>query len=229
MDRGSAKCNACEAIALTTQSQTTLMIRHLRKSHHKLIDEYDRLNDLKTKVKEAQKKKTNPRKEEQQSILKTRLFPLDPKSKRAMEITLAIAVFICEGLHAVSIVAQVAFISLIYLLEPRYVIPHRTTFPRSVIPKLYNDLKKLLIDKLYEDLPLAESLCITTDVWTSKPGDSYSAFTLQYIDALFRLVWFTAECEPFPGSHSGEAVLEKVNNFVHRMGILKHNVSIYIV
>ncbi|KAK3932322.1 Zinc finger BED domain-containing protein 4 [Frankliniella fusca] len=136
---------------------------------------------------------------------------MDPKSKKAVEITHAIAIWICKNLHAYSTVEEKEFVALINLLEPRYKVPCRTTFSRSIILKLYNSLKakeaayfKIVKDKL-------ESINATIDMWTSDTAkDSYISLTVQFVDPECEQVSFSVECEPFPGVHSGTTVLQKV-------------------
>lgn len=103
-----------------------------------------KLKKIKEKLTEIKKKATQDSRIQQGSLKKcvNVLMPLDPSSKKAKDITGAIAVFICKGLHPYSIVDEPGFRRLLHFLEPRYNVPCRTTFSRSVIPKLYKELKK---------------------------------------------------------------------------------------
>lgn len=57
--------------------------------------------------------------------------------KRQIDITSAKAGMIAYDLHSYSLVSEPSFLNLLQILEPRYNVPSRTTFSRSIIPDLY--------------------------------------------------------------------------------------------
>lgn len=75
---------------------------------------------------------------------------------------------------------------------------------------------KNVIDQDYNNL---ESLSITADLWFSRAKDSYISCTGHYIDANFVFKHFTLACSPFPGEHSGESILNKLNSILTDWGI----------
>lgn len=154
---------------------------------------------------------------------------LDPSDKRAQKITKTIAMFICKGLHAYSIVEEPAFKDLLFLLEPRYTVPCRTTFSRSVVPKLYEKLKERILNIIKSAKATLYSVCITTDLWTSRSGDSYIAFTLQFLDEDFFMQHITVDCQPFPEKHDSIAICDKVENVICELDLLDEKIKKYIV
>lgn len=62
---------------------------------------------------------------------------LPPDSIRSKNITNAIALMLAANLQPYSVVEDTGFTNLIKVLEPRYLMPSRTTFSRTLIPKLY--------------------------------------------------------------------------------------------
>jgi len=57
-----------------------------------------------------------------------------------------------------------------------------------------------------------------TDLWTLRYGDSYIAFTLQFIDEDFIIVFIivmhhmTIDCQPFSGKYNAAAIHKKLEN-----------------
>lgn len=62
---------------------------------------------------------------------------LPPDSIRSRNITNAIALMLAADLQPYSVVEDTGFTNLMRVLEPRYQMPCRTTFSRTLIPKLY--------------------------------------------------------------------------------------------
>ncbi len=101
-----------------------------------------------------------------------------PKGKVSL-ISKAITNFIEWDLYPLNLVSGMGFQSLMKLLEPRYIIPHRTTFMRTHIPEAYNEMKAQVKSELQE----STRICLTTDLWT---GDykhcSYMGVTAHFIN-----------------------------------------------
>ncbi|KAK3918539.1 LOW QUALITY PROTEIN: Zinc finger BED domain-containing protein 4, partial [Frankliniella fusca] len=125
ISKDQAKCNLCSTTAINTPTgATTLLQRH-----------------LKTQLKQFNEQQKKKKKTQTGSVTR---FPLDSQSKRAKTITHAIALFIAKGLKPYSVVEELGFKHLIFVLEPRYEIPARTQFSRYIIPNLYNTEKNKL-------------------------------------------------------------------------------------
>lgn len=174
-----AKCLICGIVRFTPTSTTTTLQLHLQK-HDTVYKEYMRLKKIKEKLIEVKKKATQNSRKQQKSLKKcvNDLMPFNPSSKKAKDITRAVAVFICKGLHPYSIVDEPGFRHLLHFLEPRYNVPCRTTFSRSIIPKLYKELKEEMLKEIEPIKDALESVSTTTDLWTSRSDDAFIAFTL---------------------------------------------------
>lgn len=83
-----------------------------------------------------------------------------------------------------------------------------------------------VIEQDYENL---EALSITADLWSSRAKDSYISCTAHYMNSNFIYKHFTLACPPFPGEHSWEAILSKLNSILTDWGIGKKAILIYIV
>lgn len=73
------------------------------------------------------------------------------------------------------------------------------------------------------------SVCITTDLWTSRSGDSYIAFTLQFLDEDFIMQHITVDCQPFPGKHDSAAICDKVESVICELDLLDEKIRKYII
>lgn len=74
-----------------------------------------------------------------------------------------------------------------------------------------------------------ESVSITTDLWTSRSGDAFIAFTLQFINEDFQMRHITVDCQPFPGKHDAAAICEKVDDAVTELDLDNNEIEKYIV
>ena len=61
-----------------------------------------------------------------------------------------------------SFVEDKGFIKLMHQVEPRYEIPHRTTFSRSVVPSIYKEVKQQVESKLTDVQQSKSKLALTT-------------------------------------------------------------------
>lgn len=52
----------------------------------------------------------------------------------------------------------------------------------------------------------AESLCLTTDIWTSCVNDGYIAVTAHYVNKCYELKSALLDCTPFLGSHTADNI-----------------------
>ncbi|XP_070409529.1 zinc finger BED domain-containing protein 4-like [Nothobranchius furzeri] len=85
-----------------------------------------------------------------------------PRSKR---ITDMIGKMICTDLEPFSVVERRGFKSLVAFLEPKYQLPSRHHFSRTVVPELYEAMR----GELVQTLKAADGgvINLTTDLWTS--------------------------------------------------------------
>ena len=91
-------------------------------------------------------------------------------SDRALAITQAIAQYIIDDLRPLSVVDGSGFKNMVKLLDPRYNLPGRTHFSKTVIPKMYEHLAS----RVKASLSKASRAAITTDGWSGISRDYYS-------------------------------------------------------
>lgn len=95
-----ATCNICKIVRSIPTGTTTTLQNHLKK-HVTAYNKFLRLKQLKEST-AITKNKLKEKSNKQMSLKKSlgRTMAYDSSSKRAQEITRAIAIFICKGLHA---------------------------------------------------------------------------------------------------------------------------------
>ena len=237
-DSNEAICKSCGAVRKTPTGTTKTLVNHLSQSHVKSYQQFVKLDDIKKKLIASTKKKTetdNQKEKVSQPTLldmKGRFGVLPAKSAKAADISKAIAIFLLKGLHAYDTVSEEGFKHLIWRLEPRYVIPHRTTFSRSIVPKLYEEVRAAQNAYLKRVVNHLQSLTITTDMWTSRAKDPFISCTTQFIDNIkeeFSLKHLVIDCKPFPHPHSAERICNAVYEMLDGIGVDTQKVKVYVV
>lgn len=141
--REAATCDNCNRPAILTRgNNTTGLWRHLR-THHPEI--YERLS--------PSKQKKAPTKARPQDAFR-------PNHPRAERITRRLGMFMALDFQPYSSVAGEGMQGLLEELEPRYVIPHPTTFSRTVIPSITNEYKEKVKAVIQKDIENGKLLLI---------------------------------------------------------------------
>ncbi|KAK0143586.1 Zinc finger BED domain-containing protein 1 [Merluccius polli] len=163
LDKTHAICKRC-LVELKYTGNTTNLANHLQRKH----------SITHTQV-------TTPNTVAEATPPVTNFFPptLSRTSKRALDVSSAIANFICKDMRPYSVVENEGFRDLLHKLEPRYVMPSRQHFSEKCIPNLYNEVKA----RVKCDLVKATRVAITTDGWTSRTTEAYVTVTSHHIDS----------------------------------------------
>lgn len=77
---------------------------------------------------------------------------------------------------------QFYFTNLINFLEPRYTIPNRITFSKTITPQQFEKV----VAKLKEVVKVANHLSFTTDLWSSINTTDYISITSHFLDNMFQ-------------------------------------------
>ena len=93
-----------------------------------------------------------------------------------LEFKKALILFIARGMHPVSLVDDNSFEDFIKFFDPRLTVPCRKTVTQTLLPDLYQQAKKKLMDELL----LVNYVALTTDCWSSRTNDSYITVTVHY-------------------------------------------------
>ncbi|XP_063234924.1 E3 SUMO-protein ligase ZBED1-like [Bacillus rossius redtenbacheri] len=152
-------------------------------------------------------------------------------SSRSKTITSKIAHMLALDYQPFSIVNDRGFRELINFLEPRYSIPSRKHFSKTVVPKLYADTRGKVAESLQCELQTAQSFLWTLDMWTSRAQVPFISLTAHYLNAEFCLQNRTLDCSHFPGEHTGAAIYEKICHLTAdwKISALLISVPVYVV
>ena len=190
LDKKKVACRLCYS-EFKYSGNTTNLTDHLKRKHptfakhaaatpsevkfKSLTSPYHPATALHTSKSEATESTQQPQPGSFHSIFGTTKLPVT--SRRAKEITGAMAQFIVKDLRPYSVVQNSGFKNLIRVLEPKYTIPSRQHFSETVIPELYAKISQEVKQQLNGNY-----VALTTDGWTSRATESYVTVTSSHID-----------------------------------------------
>uniref|UniRef100_A0A3Q2CX90 BED-type domain-containing protein n=1 Tax=Cyprinodon variegatus TaxID=28743 RepID=A0A3Q2CX90_CYPVA len=134
----------------------------------------------------------------------TTFFPekFSHSSKRAKNLSKAIAFFICTDIRPYCVVEKEGFRYLLDTLEPRYSIPSRQHFSESLIPKLYAKVR----DRVIQELQEAQRVAVTCDGWTSCTTESFITVTCHFINHEWEMQNYVLQTRVLAETHSGVSI-----------------------
>ncbi|XP_067624170.1 E3 SUMO-protein ligase ZBED1-like isoform X5 [Eurosta solidaginis] len=158
-DKKLATCLICQK-EYRTSGNTSNLRDHLKRMHPNMENENDRCSSGSSSILSSMRSIDSHFK---------RGAEYDPTSSRKKEIDKALARLIGVDLQPFSIVNHEGFRSYTKILDPRYVLPSKTTLKNVHIQNMYEQCRS----KLRDLLSAVEYLAITTDCWTSAATESY--------------------------------------------------------
>ena len=207
-----AKCNvsSCQQAIKRGQNpssySTTPLVNHLRSKHRNLFEQYEAaLSQPGTSI--VQNLPAN-----QPSILSAfedvRVWPHD--NSKARKITRKVAEMIALDVQPISIVEDSGFKELLTTIEPRYCLPSRP-YIRNEIDLLFTEVKTKM-----KELIAGEFISVTTDIWTSQVNNMcFLSLTCCFVNTDYVRKVLVLNTSPFPGTHSGVNIAEKLQNLVN--------------
>ncbi len=223
-------CNigTCKTTVQCPTGSTTGLYAHLRSAHKKAHKECETKNDeiRKRKLEEQEKDRENNKRQVTVDGMLQKKAVWSSSHPKSVAITNAVGKMIAVDMLPYDFVEGRGFRELMALLEPQYQVPSRTTFSRSVIPDLYNKVRRSAATEILEDFADIPAYSFSTDLWTSRAQDPFISFCLSYISPDFELKMKPLENKPFPGEHTGECILESLEKTVDNWE-LPRNVPIY--
>ncbi|KAF0022157.1 hypothetical protein F2P81_025589 [Scophthalmus maximus] len=205
VDKTVTVCRHCGTRKPYDSGNTSTMAKHLKR-HHPSVS----LKGVKTKA--------------AQQPLITAAFkqPLVAQSDRAKAITHTISVFIGADMRPYLVVQNEGFKHMLKVLEPRYDIPWRTHFSEKIVPDLYEQEKKKVVDELSG----ASSVALTTDGWTSRGTESYVTITAHFITADWEMRSPVLQTRPLYESPTGTHLAQVLTQAVEEWKIKRPSTNI---
>jgi len=124
-------------------------------------------------------------------------------------------VMIAINLKPIHMVEGEGFLKLMNYLEPSYKVPFRKLIT-GMIHRKHEIAKEKLLDKLDKE---ANSIAITTDIWTSSATEAYITVSAHYISSEWEMVTCVLETPDMPERHTGQKIAEKLMAIVDKWGI----------
>ena len=121
---------------------------------------------------------------------------------------------IAIDLKPIRMVKGEGFLKLMNYLEPDYKVPSRM-FITGVIRKKHKTAKEKLQDKLETE---ANSIALTTDIWTSSATEAYIIVLAHYISTEWEMTSCVLETPDMPERHTGQNIPDKLMEIVDNWG-----------
>ena len=150
---------------------------------------------------------TNPRprvRGAQSSLTHFVTRPMDPLRQKRVDDLLARMV--ARDLQPYTVVEDIGFRDFVKELNPNYVLPSRKTLSTRIVPDLFNRTYEIVQNSVDK----AESVCLTTDCWTSRTTDSYMSVTCHFVNEDFEMVSFLLDCFALEERHTDENLAKEL-------------------
>ena len=214
------ECNTFNKYIPTKHGNTSGMIRHLalhKEPHKEYLEKKNAREAIKEKEKEAGKKRKC---HFDQVPTKQPKLDFKPPSDSAIQNKFEDALLEYIADFGVSFRQAAGLKDLISVVNRKIKVPSRWSLARKTndkAKKVLNEVKNIMAAvRASEELV---SIGFTTDLWTSRAGDSYISLTCSFIDHNWRLHRWTPFVRHFPGRHTGERIALKLDNMIEELGL----------
>ena len=211
---GSASCKICLRNLKTKSGNTTSLRKHLKglhkKEYEKVLKTEEERNNQKVEEEKGKKRKigdtdqgsSRSLKQPKHGDISDRFLKYSASSDKQKSFDEAMVDFLADTFVPFNVTGQDSFRKLFDIADRKLIVKHPTTYSRMVTDTAKTTLSQVckIIAKEKADIL---SVGITTDLWTSRSGDSYISLTLSWIDPKWRMLRFTPFVHPFPGRHTG--------------------------
>lgn len=135
----------------------------------------------------------------------------------------ALLEFVVKDLQAYSIVESSSFRKFVAKLNPGYSLPARKTLSTNMMTSKYAEVS----GKIMAELDKTNSVCITTDAWTSRNNDSFIAVTCHFVDVESeRLKSVLLSCFLTTERHTSENLADELKRVLREWGVWHKAVAI---
>lgn len=117
-----------------------------------------------------------------------------------------------------ALVEREGFSNLLKHIVPRYNLPSRTYFSRTLMPEIYKEIRAQVETKL---MSTAKYISFTTDIWTSSVNnESFISLTAHYISCdTFQKEIYALRVKHFPVNHTGVNIADILNDTMEEWNI----------
>ena len=128
---------------------------------------------------------------------------------------------LCRTKTPFNIVTTTGFVDFIKSIGSRLTIKDVTNYYRKYLPELYEKVKKCVLADFTKDILTLTGVAFTTDMWTSRNNDAFSALICHYISQLLEFKSFLVRMETFRDEkHCGEAIAIQFDALIDNLNLL---------
>jgi len=138
----------------------------------------------------------------------TRVAPYGSENPKVARLNSLLVQLVCREGLPLRLVETESFKAFIRELDPRYNLPTRQSLSQVLIPTKYDETKA----QLQESIDQAQSVSITTDMWTSSANEAYMGITGHWMDNDFCLNSRCLAVRPAPGSHTADFIAAELTS-----------------
>jgi hypothetical protein len=120
-----------------------------------------------------------------------------------------------------STVTQKAYIEHMHIIDPEFIVPGEKKI-RMMIARSYGYNR----NKLKQLLKTAQSISLTTDLWSSRSKHGYLGLTATWINQNFEIMDVLLEISYFPAPHTANAITDTIKKAMQKWEIESRVVSI---
>ena len=201
------KCKICSTILVYNNKtkDTSAMINHLVNKH---IEIANKVAVCQNKIKAKEIKNT----EKKQSTI-----PFKPKlGKERKELIInSIARIITEDMRPLNITISKGFAQFVKIMESDFVMPSRSTFRYTIIPKKYEKIKLSII----EDISKVDFFGVSFDAWTNINMAAFITILIHYIDQYFNWKNLVLKTFKVTESQTADYISEKIMKILLSFGL----------
>ena len=227
-----ASCNYCKKFIPIKGCNTSGMIRHLpqhKEQHNEYLKQKKDREDKKQKDAEERKRKSGQ--EDIRSMKQPKLsFSKPTGAEKEIQLKFNDSLLEYVANYGVSFRQAAGLKDVIAIANIRIKVPSSWTLARSSDNKGRSVLKQ--VTKIIAAVRASEELVsigFTTDLWTSRSGDSYISLTTSFIDHMWRMHHWTPFVRYFPGSHTGERIAVTLDSMIEELNLDSEAISKYSV
>ena len=222
-----ATCNYCNKFTLIKNGNTSGLLRHLP-VHKGPYAEY-----LKVKSeREAKNEKKRKREDDNKGLKQPKLtFSNQPQVDKDLQLKFDDALLEYVANFGVSFKQAAGLKDVVSVINRRIKVPSSWTLARKS-----DDKGKAILQQVHKVIAAVRaseellSIGFTTDLWTSRSGDSYISLTCSFIDHLWKLHNWTPFVRHFPGSHTGLRIAITLDSMIEELcfdnkSIVKYSVN----
>lgn len=120
-----------------------------------------------------------------------------------------------DGLHPFSLVEERSFKKFCHWI-PGYKLPTRKTLSNSLLDETYHRVDQQIKSQVFGEV---QSICLTTDLWTSRTTECYIAVTGHYLTESLEFKTVLLRCCNFSGNHTAVNIASELNAIMDQWGI----------